>query len=101
MGLFEEMGGWPGVLNRLFSRQDLSVDEAGAAFDQVFEGDTLPVQIAAFVAALRVKGETVDEMSGFVKAMLARAEPLEIEGDLIDTCGTGVAPSTCQPSLPW
>jgi anthranilate phosphoribosyltransferase len=89
MGLFEEIGGWAGILSRLFSREDLTRQEAAAAFDQIFGGETSPVHIAAFLSALRVKGETVDEMSGFVEAMFERGEPLEIEGDLIDTCGTG------------
>src|SRR5271166_4821457 len=86
---FEEMGGWPGVLGRLFARQDLTADEAAAAIDQIFEGEGSPAQIAAFISAMRVKGETVEEMSGLVGAMLARSEPLHIEGDLLDTCGTG------------
>jgi anthranilate phosphoribosyltransferase len=89
MGLFEEEGAWPGVLARLFSGLDLSEDLAGEVFDQILEGGASSSQIAAFVAALRVKGETIDEMSGFVRSMLARAEPLHVEGDLVDTCGTG------------
>jgi len=89
MNLFEEIGGWPGVLSRLFAREDLTTEEAASAFDQIFEGDTSPSLIAAFISALRVKGETVEEMSGFVQTMQARAEPLAIEGDLLDTCGTG------------
>ena len=86
---FEAMGGWPGVLGRLFARQDLTSDEAAAAIDQIFQGDSSPAQIAAFITALRVKGETVEEMSGLVGAMLARSEPFHMEGDLLDTCGTG------------
>jgi anthranilate phosphoribosyltransferase len=89
MGLFEEQGAWPGVLGRLFTGGDLTSDVASAVFDQILEGDASPAQIAAFVAALRVKGETVEEMSGFVRIMLERAEPLSVEGDLVDTCGTG------------
>jgi anthranilate phosphoribosyltransferase len=86
---FDQMGGWPGVLGRLFARQDLTAGEAAATIDQIFEGEGSPAQIAAFAAALRVKGETVEEMTGLVGAMLARSEPLEMEGDLLDTCGTG------------
>jgi anthranilate phosphoribosyltransferase len=89
MGLFEEQGGWPGVLGRLFEGLDLSSELASAVLDQVLSGDASDSQIAALVAALRVKGETVDEMSGFVRMMLDRAEPLSVEGDLVDTCGTG------------
>jgi anthranilate phosphoribosyltransferase len=89
MGLFEEQGSWPGVLGRLFSGLDLSSDLASAVFDEILDGDASHAQIAAFIAALRVKGETVEEMSGFVRIMLDRAEPLSVEGDLVDTCGTG------------
>jgi len=89
MGLFEEAGGWPGVLSRLFSGLDLSSDLAASVFDEILEGDASHAQIAAFISALRVKGETIEEMSGFVRTMLDRAEPLVVEGDLVDTCGTG------------
>jgi anthranilate phosphoribosyltransferase len=86
---FEKIGGWPGILQRLFAGQDLSVAEAAEAMGQIFEGNASPVEISAFVSALRVKGETVDEMIGFVQTMRNQAEPLVVEGDLIDTCGTG------------
>jgi anthranilate phosphoribosyltransferase len=86
---FEGIGAWPGVLARLTAREDLRAEEAACALDQVLSGEATPAQIAAFVAALRTKGETVEEMSGMVRAMLAHAEPLAIPGDLVDTCGTG------------
>jgi len=89
MGVFEDIGAWPGVLGWLFAGRDLSEDLAFAVLGQILDGDASHSQIAAFVAALRVKGETVDEMSGFVRMMLDRAEPLAVEGDLVDTCGTG------------
>src|SRR5258708_13057025 len=52
-------------------------------------GDATPVQIAGFLVALRMKGETVDEITGFARAARAVATPIEIEGALLDTCGTG------------
>jgi anthranilate phosphoribosyltransferase len=82
-------GGWPGVLGRLFRREDLAVEEAAAALDSVLAGEATPAQVGGFLAALRTKGETVEEMTGLVRAMRARAEPLSIAGDLVDTCGTG------------
>ncbi len=88
-GTFEGLGGWPGVLSRLLSRDDLTGDEAALVIGEVLAGDASPAQIAAFVTALRGKGETVEEMAGFVRAMLAHAEPLPVAGDLVDTCGTG------------
>jgi anthranilate phosphoribosyltransferase len=86
---FDDLGGWPGILRKLFAREDLSSDEAAAAIDQIFAGDASHAQIAAFISALRVKGETIEEISGFVGAMMARSEPLPVVGDLVDTCGTG------------
>src|ERR1700722_11691393 len=89
MKTFEELGGWPGILGKLFARKDLSGEEAAVTIDQIFAGEASHAQIAAFVSALRVKGETVEEISGFIGAMMERSEPLAIEGDLVDTCGTG------------
>jgi anthranilate phosphoribosyltransferase len=86
---FAALGGWPGVLGRLLSGRDLTGDEAGCALGQVLSGAATASQIAAFVMALRMKGETVDEMAGLVRAMLAHAELLSVPGDLVDTCGTG------------
>src|SRR5256714_2382856 len=53
------------------------------------EGRSSPVQTAAFLVALRAKGETATEMTGLVRTMLAYATPLDVPGPLIDTCGTG------------
>ncbi len=86
---FDALGRWPGVLGRLLGREDLSSDDAQTVFGEVLRGHATPAQIAALVTALRMKGETVDEMSGFVHAMLDHAEPLGVSGDLLDTCGTG------------
>src|SRR5450756_854434 len=52
-------------------------------------GDATPVQIAGFVVALRMKGETADEITGFARTARAMATPIEVEGSLLDTCGTG------------
>jgi anthranilate phosphoribosyltransferase len=73
----------------IFRREDLTARESAAALDSVLAGEANPVQVAAFMAALRAKGETVEEITGLVRAMRARAEPLVIAGDLVDTCGTG------------
>jgi anthranilate phosphoribosyltransferase len=89
----EELGGWPFILARLSSRQDLSSAEAGAAMADVFAGDATPSQLAAFIFGLRCKGETVDELTGLVRAMVDAAERVPVAGPLqarlIDTCGTG------------
>jgi anthranilate phosphoribosyltransferase len=90
-GGIEAYGGWPGVLGRLTRREDLSVEEAAAALGEVLAGEASPVHVAAFVAALRTKGETVGELTGLVRAMRDRAEPLHVDpsSGLVDTCGTG------------
>lgn len=89
----EDLGGWPGVLGRLAQRHDLSASEAEAALGVVLRGEATDAQIAAFVFGLRCKGETVEEMQGLVRAMLAAAEavelPEELRERLVDTCGTG------------
>lgn len=89
----EDLGGWPVVLGRLAAATDLSSDEARAALADVLEGNATPAQIAAFVFGLRCKGETIEEMSGMVAAMLEAAERVdvgsELSGRLVDTCGTG------------
>ena len=68
MGL-EELGGWPAVLGRLMARQDLTGDQAAAALSDILVGAATPAQVAAFVTALRIKGETVEEMAGLVRAI--------------------------------
>ncbi len=83
------MGGWPAVLARLLAGEDLGARHAALALGEVLSGRATAAQLAAFVTALRAKGETVEEMAGLVRAMLHHAEPLQLAGDLVDTCGTG------------
>lgn len=71
----------------------MSADEAGAVLGDILAGDAGMAQVAAFVTALRLRGETIEEMTGLVRAMAAHAEvvPLaaEVVDRLVDTCGTG------------
>ena len=85
------LGGWPAVLGRLMAGDNLSGDEASCALADIFQGNATSAQIAAFAVGLRIKGETVEEMSGLVRTMLDFAEPVNLPEDLIvlDTCGTG------------
>jgi anthranilate phosphoribosyltransferase len=83
-----DLGGWPGVLGRLMRREDLTADEAAAALADIFDGNATSAQVAGFAVGLRMKGETVEEMAGMVRGMLAFAEPVTT-GDVVDTCGTG------------
>src|ERR687898_151211 len=92
---FDEVGGWPGILATLAARRDLTAARARAAMAQILEGAATPAQIAGFIVALRMKGETVDELGGLVDAMLAAAERVTLPpgepGDpgVVDVVGTG------------
>lgn len=89
----EELGGWPVVLGALTRGENLTSVQAGAALADILEGSATSAQIAAFAVALRMKGETVEEMSGLVQAMLDYAEPVPLsaalQASVVDTCGTG------------
>jgi anthranilate phosphoribosyltransferase len=77
---------------RLVEEQHLSTADAEAAMQIVLRGEASQAQIAAFLIALKMKGETVDELVGFARAMRAMAVPVHpnLEGaTLLDTCGTG------------
>lgn len=89
MAFFADLGGWPGVLSRILAGGSLDFDEAECVIAQVLAGEATPAQIAGLAVSLRTKGETVDEIRGFVAGMLAQAEPLTVEPDAIDVVGTG------------
>ncbi len=95
MGTFEELGGWRATLATLTAGDALTREHAGAALHEILEGRATDAQIAGFIVALRMKGETVDEMVGMVDAMLAEASPIALPPaiDAIDIVGTGGAPS--------
>src|SRR5437588_5816004 len=76
-------------LHKVADRGDLSADEAHEAMLAILGGEISTAQIAAFLVALRMKGETADELQGFARAMRDKAQRVEIEGPLLDTCGTG------------
>jgi anthranilate phosphoribosyltransferase len=79
-------------LTRLVSEENLSAADAEAAMQIILRGEASHPQIAAFLIALKMKGETVDELVGFARAMRQMAVPIDagLEGHtLLDTCGTG------------
>ncbi|MFP5317014.1 MAG: anthranilate phosphoribosyltransferase [Acidimicrobiia bacterium] len=86
-----DLGGWPAVLGALTRGRSLSAEQAGAAMAEILQGQATPAQIAAFIVALRMKGETVEEMTGLLGTMMEFAErvPLAEGLDVVDTCGTG------------
>jgi anthranilate phosphoribosyltransferase len=79
-------------LHRVAERENLSSSDAQSALRIILSGEASHAQTAAFLTALRMKGETVDELVGFARAMRHLAAPigLELNGEpLLDTCGTG------------
>src|SRR5437660_12098305 len=69
--------------------QTLSVDEARAAMGAVMDGEATPAQLAALLVALRMRGESVEELAGFAIAMRERVVRVDAPAGAIDTCGTG------------
>jgi anthranilate phosphoribosyltransferase len=82
-------GDFKAVLAKLATGQHLTEAEAAAAFDQMMSGDATPAQMGGFLMALRVRGETVDEITGAARTMRAKALAIEAPPGAIDTVGTG------------
>ena len=89
------------ALTRVVEKENLTRQEAEAMMEEIMSGNAHDVQIAAFLTALRMKGETVEELIGFAQVMRARAAPVNAHKEvvagladteremLVDTCGTG------------
>jgi len=80
------------ALPKLISRENLSQAEAETVMNQIMSGDATPAQIGAYLIALRMKGETVDEITGSARAMRAHSLKVILPGsneDLLDIVGTG------------
>ena len=79
----------------------LTADHASAVLDEIMEGRSSEVQTAAFLIALRAKGETVAELMGLARTMRRLAAHVELDRtDLVDTAGTGGGPTTFNISTP-
>jgi anthranilate phosphoribosyltransferase len=79
-------------IESVVERRSLSAADAEAAMHSILSGSASHAQIAAFLTAMRMKGETAEELAGFARAMRQMAAPVEVGLDgatLIDTCGTG------------
>ncbi|MBI2903476.1 MAG: anthranilate phosphoribosyltransferase [Candidatus Methylomirabilis oxyfera] len=88
-------------LKKVVEREDLSAEDAFMTMDEIMSGKATDAQIAAFLTALRLKGETVAEITGFARAMREKVSPVKVRGHvdasisgtdreaLVDTCGTG------------
>nr|MBA2529965.1 anthranilate phosphoribosyltransferase [Euzebyales bacterium] len=80
---------WPEVLNRLVHGEDLDDATTAAVMERIMSGEATPAQVAGFLMALRAKGETAEEIAGLVRVMRAFALSVDIDGPVVDTCGTG------------
>ncbi len=80
---------WPRLLGSLLDGQDLAISEASWAMRQIMAGAATPSQLAAFLIALRFKGETVDEIVGFRDAILENSLPIAVDPMALDIVGTG------------
>ncbi len=69
--------------------RSLDQEQAADVMDEIMSGRATPAQFGAFVTALRLKGETVDEITGMASVMRRRSLHVEVRGPLVDTCGTG------------
>lgn len=79
------------AIGRLVEKQDLAPGEARAVMDTIMDGRATPAQIGGFLVALRMKGETPDEIAAFARVMREHAITIRprVQGTLVDTCGTG------------
>jgi anthranilate phosphoribosyltransferase len=84
---------WAEVFTHLLHGHDLDEERAAEVMGTLMRGEAEPAQVAGLLVALRAKGEAASEIAGFVRAMLAEAEPIELDpaivARLVDTCGTG------------
>src|ERR1700726_4322438 len=84
-----DAGGLKALLAHVAQGRSLSENEAEAAFDIIMSGGATPSQMGAFLMALRVRGETVDEITGAARIMRAKALAIDEPAGTIDTVGTG------------
>jgi anthranilate phosphoribosyltransferase len=93
MSAIDEHGGWPGLLSLLLDRHHLTADQARAAMTTILSGDATPAQLIGFVVALRAKGESAEELSGLLDAVLSHAELVPLtenqRDSTVDIVGTG------------
>lgn len=89
MSIAADIPFWPPLLAKLMRGEELTPEEAEAALSTILDGRATSAQIGAFAVTLRAKGETPAEMAALVRTMLSFAVRVDVEGPLLDTCGTG------------
>ncbi|MFN0263535.1 anthranilate phosphoribosyltransferase [Tepidamorphus sp. 3E244] len=77
------------MIGKVATGESLSVEDARAAFEIIMSGEATPSQIGGFLMALRVRGETVDEITGAAQIMRSKMVPVEAPDDAMDVVGTG------------
>lgn len=77
------------AISKLVEGSTLTDQEASFSMREIMDGDASPAQIAAFVTALRLKGETLKEVLSMARVMREKSLHVDVEGPVIDTCGTG------------
>ena len=87
--MLEQFGGWPTLLSELCDGKNLTAEKTESVLSEILSGEADPSQISAFLVALKVKGETTEEITGLVRAMLNASEPLPLPPNAIDIVGTG------------
>jgi anthranilate phosphoribosyltransferase len=85
----QDMNEFKDLVARVAAGDRLGVESARTAFDIMMSGDATPAQMGGFLMALRVRGETVEEITGGAMALRRRAVAVEAPAGAIDTCGTG------------
>lgn len=77
------------AINKVVQNQDLTCEEMVIVMNEIMGGESTPAQIASFITGLRMKGETIEEITGAAKVMRDKAFKINVQDDVIDTCGTG------------
>ena len=78
------------TIKKLSESRDLTAAECGEAMEKIMSGEATPVQTAAFLTALRLKGETTDEIFGAARLLRSKVRPVPHHQEMIfDNCGTG------------
>lgn len=78
------------IIGRVVEGKNLSIEESRVVMNEIMEGEATDVQIASFITALRMKGETVNEIAGCASVMREKAVHIDVGDEIVvDTCGTG------------
>lgn len=77
------------AIGQIVEGKNLSSEQAKGAMDEIMSGNATPAQIGAYIAALRLKGETIDEITASAQVMREKAPLVQTDGDVLDIVGTG------------